>query len=274
MADSATPAVKLEVTSKLEAVALSSGAGDGLPRAWLEIDINETRAAYKRAVDFVEANNLTYNLTSNWLEELGGSEKRRIKEVLYPGDFAWAQKGRVCVRQPPERLTFELWPDLAPLAVQNFLSLVTGHRGVGAGGRPLHYKSGQIHRLVPNFIVQGVMNNGSGGESIFGKPFKDDKDGLKKKLDVRGLLAMGNSGKNSNTSQFFITLDGGKGVQVLTGKHVVFGRLVDGEQVLQFIESCAADDGSEKPQFSVVIANCGVEAETLTQLQRHQCGLA
>ncbi|KAJ1630091.1 hypothetical protein T492DRAFT_1006122, partial [Pavlovales sp. CCMP2436] len=140
-----------------------AGEGAGLPLAWLEIDINDTRAAYKRAVDFVEANNLTYSLTSNRLEELGGSELRRIKEVLYPGDFVWAQKGRVCVRQPPKRLTFELWPDVAPLAVQNFLSLVTGHRGVGAGGRPLHYKSGHVHRLVPNFIVQGgdiLMNNG------------------------------------------------------------------------------------------------------------------
>mmetsp|Transcript_5816 Transcript_5816/g.18303 ORF Transcript_5816/g.18303 Transcript_5816/m.18303 type:complete len:180 (-) Transcript_5816:97-636(-) len=178
---------------------------------------------------------------------------------------------------PPERLTFELWPDVAPLAVQNFLSLATGHRGVGAGGRPLHYRGCHVHRIVRGFIVQGgdiLMNNGSGGESIWGKPFKDDKDGLKARLDARGLLAMGNSGKNSNTSQFFITLDGGKGVQALTGKHVVFGRLVDGEQVLQFIEQCAAEDGGEKPRCAIVIADCGVEAETLAPLQRHQCGLA
>jgi cyclophilin family peptidyl-prolyl cis-trans isomerase len=215
--------------------------------------------------------------TSNRLEELGGSEKRRIKDVLYPGDYEWSQRGRICVRMPPERLTFELWPDVAPLAVQNFLSLLTGHRGVGTGGRPLHYRGCHIHRIVPNFAVQGgdiLMNNGSGGESVFGKPFKDDKAGLKARLDARGLLAMGNSGKNSNTSQFFITLDGAsKGVQALTGKHVVFGRLVDGEQVLQFIEQCVPDDGGEKPKYPVVIADCGVEIETLTPLQRHQCGI-
>lgn len=247
-----------------------------LPRAWLDIDINGTREAYARAVAFVEAKNLAYNLTSNRLEELGGSEKRRIKETLYPNDYEWAQRGRVCVRMPPERLTFELWPDVAPLAVQNFLSLVTGHRGVGAGGRPLHYRGVHLHRLVPGFIVQGgdiLMNNGSGGESVWGKPFKDDKGGLKARLDARGLLAMGNSGKNANTSQFFVTLDGGKAVQALTGKHVVFGKLVDGEQVLRLIEQCACPDGGEKPRCAVVVAECGVEAETLTPLQRHQCGL-
>lgn len=245
------------------------------PLVWLDIDINDTRAAYQRAVDFVEAKNLAYNLSSNRLEELGGSERRRIKEVLWPGDFEWAQKGRVCVRMPPERLVFELWPDVAPLAVQNFLSLATGHKGVGAGGRPLHYKGCHIHRLVPGFVLQGgdiLMNNGSGGESVFGKPFKDDKAGLKVKLDARGMLAMGNSGKNSNTSQFFVTLGDGKSVQALTGKHVVFGRLVDGEAVLQLIESCA-QPGDERPKVAVVIADAGVDVDTLTPLQLHQCGL-
>lgn len=117
------------------------------------------------------------------------------------------------------------------------------------------------------------MGNGSGGESVYGKPFKDDKDGLKMKVDRRGLLAMGNSGKNSNTSQFFITLSDSKAVQNLTGKHVVFGRLVEGEEVLRFMEQCAPKDGSEKPAYSIVVADCGVLENTLTDLQIHQCGL-
>merc|ERR1712232_480144 len=110
--------------------------------------------------------------------------------------------------------------------------------------------------------------NGTGGECIYGKPFKDDKAALKVKLDRRGLLAMGNSGKNSNTSQFFITLAGGKKVEGLTGKHVVFGEIVDGEKVLSFIDQCADPNGDEKPVYSVSVADSGVIAETMNDLQK------
>jgi peptidylprolyl isomerase len=85
-----------------------------------------------------------------------------------------------------------------------------------------------------------VKNNGSGGECVFpGKKggFKDDPAGLKIKMDARGLVAMGNSGKNTNTSQFFVTLGD---VSKLTGKHVVFGKLVEGEDVLALMEQYAA----------------------------------
>lgn len=77
------------------------------------------------------------------------------------------------------------------------------------------------------------------------------------KLDARGFVAMGNSGKNSNTSQFFITLSD---VSKLTGKHVGFGKVIDGDEVLKLIEKCAAPAGDEsgKPTHPVVIADCGV----------------
>mmetsp|Transcript_110911 Transcript_110911/g.345680 ORF Transcript_110911/g.345680 Transcript_110911/m.345680 type:complete len:285 (-) Transcript_110911:16-870(-) len=246
------------------------------PRVWLDIDINDTRAAYQRACDFVAARNLAYSLSSDRLELLGGAEKKRVKDQLYPSDFDWSKKGRIAVVMPPERITFELWPEIAPLAVQNFISLCTGHKGIGGGGRALHFKGCNVHRIVKDFIVQGgdiLMGNGTGGESIYGKPFKDDKPALKVKLDRRGLLAMGNSGKNSNTSQFFITLAGGKKIEGLTGKHVVFGEVVDGEKVLGFIDQCADPDGDEKPKFSVAIADCGVLEESLNELQKHQAGL-
>lgn len=245
------------------------------PRAWLDIDINETRAAYQRACDFVAARNLAYNLSSDRLECLGGAEKRRVKDQLFPSDFDWSKKGRIAVVMPPERITFELWPEIAPLAVQNFLSLCTGHKGTGSGGRPLHYRNCNVHRLIKDFIVQGgdiLMGNGTGGESIYGKPFKDDKMALKVKVDRRGLLCMGNSGKNSNTSQFFITLSGGKKIESLTGKHVVFGEIVDGEKVLSLMERCADEDGDEKPKYKIAIGDSGVYEETLNDLQRHQAG--
>lgn len=247
------------------------------PHAWLEIDINETRAAYQTAKDFVASRNLAYSLSSDRLEMLSGSEKKRVKDMLYPSDFDWSKKGRIAVVMPPERITFELWPDLAPLAVQNFLSLCTGHKGVGGGGRQLHYKGCNVHRIVKDYIVQGgdvLMGNGTGGESVYGKPFKDDKAALKVKIDRRGLLCMGNSGKNSNTSQFFITLGAGKRLEKLTGNHVVFGEIVDGEKVLGFIDQCAADDGDEKPKYKVEVADSGVIPETMSDLQKHQAGLS
>ena len=77
---------------------------------WMDIDLNGTREAYQRAVDFVAAKNLAYNLKSNNLEELGGSEKKRIKETLYPNDYEWCNKGRIALAMPPQRICIEIWP--------------------------------------------------------------------------------------------------------------------------------------------------------------------
>jgi peptidylprolyl isomerase len=237
---------------------------DGKIKVWLDIDINDTRASYQRAVDFVGAKNLAYNLTSNWLPELGGSELKRVKESLFPNDFEWSQTGRCCVRLPPQRVYVEIWPEVAPLAVENFVALVLGNRGKGQeSGCALSYKGCHFHRVIKGFVAQGgdfVKNNGSGGECVFpGKKggFKDDPAGLKVKLDQRGMLAMGNSGKNTNSSQFFFTFaDQSK----LTGKHVGFGKIVGGEDVLAIMEQCAAAEGDDsgKPTHSIVIAACGV----------------
>jgi hypothetical protein len=61
-------------------------------------------------------------------------------QVLYPNDFEWSQKGRICLKMPPERITFELYPERSPLAVENFIALIKGNKGIGDSGRPLHYK--------------------------------------------------------------------------------------------------------------------------------------
>ena len=74
----------------------------------------------------------------------------------------------------------------------------------------MHYVGCPFHRIVPGFVAQAgdiSFGNGTGGESIWGKKFKDDQKGLKQKFSERGLIAMGNTGKNSNTSQFFFALD-------------------------------------------------------------------
>ena len=128
---------------------------------------------------------------------------------------------------------------------------------IGESGKPLSYKNCNVHRIVPGFIVQGgdfVFGNGSGGESIFnGKKFKDERAGLLMKHDRKGILSMGNSGKNSNTSQFFITF--GSAPQC-DGKHVIFGEVLSGFEVLDAIEKVGNANG--EPSVSVQITDCGV----------------
>lgn len=103
--------------------------------------------------------------------------------------------GRDAVHQRDERIVIELWPDVAPLACENFLALVTGAKGTsGSSGKRLHYEGCPFHRIVPGFVAQCgdiSFGNGTGGESIWGKKFKDDQKGLKQKFNKRGLVAMG-----------------------------------------------------------------------------------
>lgn len=97
-----------------------------------------------------------------------------------------------------------------------------------------------------------VRNDGAGGESIYGKKFNDEKDGLKRKHCARGLLSMANAGKNTNSSQFFLTF--GPAPQC-DGKHVVFGRVVEGMDVLDAVEAVGTKDGC--PTAAVIVSQCG-----------------
>ena len=155
-----------------------------------------------------------------------------------------------------ERLVFELFTAAAPSACANFAALCAGSAGRAKGsGVPLHYRGSRLHRLVRGAFLQGgdfVFSNGAGGESIWGGKFKDEAKALGK-LDARGLLCMSNDGKNSNGSQFFVTL---APLPKLNGKHVVFGRLVEGAGVLDAIEAVACD--GEAPRVPIVVADSGV----------------
>ena len=105
-------------------------------------------------------------------------------------------------------------------------------------------------------MLQGgdfALGNGAGGESIFGKKFKDERAGLALKHDKRGVLSMGNSGKNSNSSQFFLTFD--KAPQC-DGKHVIFGQIKSGMQVLDACERLGTSSGA--PAVPIVITDCGI----------------
>lgn len=227
-------------------------------RCYIDIDIGGHRAAHARCAAFVAATSLKYGLSSPTLAELGGSERARLPE-LYENDFEWSSKGPIQLAPAArERVVVELFEEAAPNCCANFLALCTGSKGKAKNSpAKLHYLNTRLHRLVPGMMVQGgdfVMGNGAGGESIWGSVFKDEPAALKLKLDARGLLAMSNTGKNSNGSQFFVTF---APLPKLSGKHCVFGRVVEGLEVLDAVEAVAVDAATERPLADVMIAGCG-----------------
>lgn len=180
------------------------------------------------------------------------------------------------------RLVFRLdpAPGLAKTRA-NFIALCTGEKGAckNAPNKKLHYLDCPIHRIVKGFVAQGgdvTRGDGSGGEvstsvtatrsvrrvlicffqSIYGGKFNDDKEGLKRK-PRRGSLAMANSGKNTNTSQFFVVLTGDETkLAKMNGKYVVFGEVLSGWEVLDRLDEVGGGtDG--KSSMPVWVGSCG-----------------
>ncbi|XP_078432381.1 uncharacterized protein LOC144703948 isoform X2 [Wolffia australiana] len=161
-------------------------------------------------------------------------------------------------REAKGRMVFELFSDVVPKTAENFRALCTGEKGEGKiSGKPLHYKGCAFHRIIKGFMAQGgdfSRGDGKGGESIYGGKFADENFSLRH--DGPGILSMANAGRDTNGSQFFITF---KATPHLDGKHVVFGKLVQGHEFLKLLENVETDD--TKPIRTVRIVACGESSE-------------
>lgn len=164
---------------------------------------------------------------------------------------------------PLGRVVLELKADICPETAENFRQLCLAAEGSG-------YKGSPCHRVITNFMIQGgdfTQGNGRGGKSIYGARFPDENFVLRH--TGQGILSMANAGPNTNGSQFFICV---AATPWLDGKHVVFGQVVEGYNVVKAIEACGSKSGETFD--AIVVSDCGElpSKRTSTVPQAHMTG--
>jgi len=147
------------------------------------------------------------------------------------------------------RIVFRLYDDVTPATARNFRELATGQHGYG-------YAGSSIHRVIPDFMIQGgdiTARDGTGGRSAFGVPFRDESFSVPH--GKPGLLSMANRGPGTNTSQYFITT---AAAPWCDGKNVVFGEVKEGLEVVKLVQSYASADILRRPSATILVERSGL----------------
>ncbi|KAK2162990.1 hypothetical protein NP493_1492g00010 [Ridgeia piscesae] len=151
------------------------------------------------------------------------------------------------------RFVIALFGEVAPMTVMNFVAITKGYKSAKS---KLHYKNTRVHRIVRDFLIQMgdiVVGDGTGSKSIYGERFNDEEFILSHRHP--GWVSMANHGKDSNGSQFFILLSKARW---LDGKHVVFGKVVRGFDVIETINEVPVVDNTATPAKRIKITDCGM----------------
>ena len=168
------------------------------------------------------------------------------------------QKGYARVTTSLGELTIELQPEFAPRAVWNFVQL----------SKKGYYNGVIFHRNIRNFMIQGgdPTGTGKGGQSIWGKNFQDEFEGPSTH-DARGVVSMANKGKNTNSSQFFITY---RSAKHLDRKHTIFGKIVGGSETLSRLESAEVSDNEKRPMKDIMIKDITIFVDPFEEFQKNK----
>ena len=168
------------------------------------------------------------------------------------------QKGYARITTSLGELNIELQPEFAPRAVWNFVHL----------SKKGYYNGVIFHRNIRNFMIQGgdPTGTGKGGQSIWGKNFQDEFEGPSTH-DARGVVSMANKGKNTNSSQFFITY---RTAKHLDRKHTIFGKVVGGSETLSRLESAEVSDNEKRPIEDIVIKDITIFVDPFEEFQKNK----